>query len=556
MATIIKKIKNGKPYFYLVESARVEGKPRIVHQVYLGKAEDLLTRLTERVHPKEVIVREFGASIAVYAMAREIRVLEMVDEVVGKRKQGMSVGTYIVLAAANRATQPCSKSRMSKWYKGSALSSVVKLKENLLAPQRFWDAMGKLKEEEITLIERNLTKRIIDDFKIDPSCLVLDATNFFTFIDTDTKSVLANRGYSKQKRHDLRQIGLVLLVSVDHSIPFSSLCYPGNMSDVKSFAQMTDELVQRYKEFAAKICDITLVFDKGNNSGANLSAIEASPYHFVGSLIPSQHKELLALPLEDFKKASDEKLKGLLTYRTTKEVFGIERTVVVTFCQELYRKQRRGFDQTLAKAFSKLSELKAVLERKRSRRERKEIESQIEKIIEPRFLKDVLAIELTEDKGALSLTFKLDEERREKMEATHFGKRILFTDRSDLSDYDIVKFYRAQNAVESAFRQMKDPTFLSFSPMFHWTDDKIRVHVFYCVVALMLVNLIWRRVNAAGINMSPKAILEELSNIKLVDLVHAPIGGIGRPRIRQSISKLNDVQRQLIRALKLEEYLP
>jgi len=119
-----------------------------------------------------------------------------------------------------------------------------------------------------------------------------------------------------------------------------------------------------------------------------------------------------------------------------------------------------------------------------------------------------------------------------------------------------VAAYRSQSVVENAFRQMKDPTFISFSPMFHWTDDKIRVHVFYCVVALMIANLMWRRVRAAGIDISPKAMLTELSQIKLVDLIYAPAGGIGRPRVRSETSELSDVQRCLVDALGLAEYMP
>lgn len=92
--------------------------------------------------------------------------------------------------------------------------------------------------------------------------------------------------------------------------------------------------------------------------------------------------------------------------------------------------------------------------------------------------------------------------------------------------------------------------------MFHWTDDKIRVHVSYCVVALMLANLMWRRVTAAGIDISPKAMLAELSNITLVDLVYTPAGGVGRPIVRGEISDLSDVQRRLVDALGLEEYMP
>ena len=71
-----------------------------------------------------------------------------------------------------------------------------------------------------------------------------------------------------------------------------------------------------------------------------------------------------------------------------------------------------------------------------------------------------------------------------------FGKRILFTNRTAWSTAEVVAAYRSQAGVESGFRQLKDPHVVSFSPLHHWTDSKIRVHVFYCVLALAVAHLI------------------------------------------------------------------
>ena len=54
---------------------------------------------------------------------------------------------------------------------------------------------------------------------------------------------------------------------------------------------------------------------------------------------------------------------------------------------------------------------------------------------------------------------------------------------------------------------MKDRTVVSFNPMFHWTDDKIRVHAFYCVLALALARLMRREAAKAGLDMSVRELL-------------------------------------------------
>ena len=80
-----------------------------------------------------------------------------------------------------------------------------------------------------------------------------------------------------------------------------------------------------------------------------------------------------------------------------------------------------------------------------------------------------------------------------------FGKRILFTNRDHWPIADVVAAYRSQSEVESGFRQLKDPHVVSFSPMHHWTDQKIRVHVFYCVLALTVAHLMRRQADQAGL---------------------------------------------------------
>ena len=92
----------------------------------------------------------------------------------------------------------------------------------------------------------------------------------------------------------------------------------------------------------------------------------------------------------------------------------------------------------------------------------------------------------------LRLTFRTDAAARKKLEDRIFGKRILFTNRAQWSVAEVVAAYRSQSEVEAGFRQQKDPHVVSFGPMHHWTDQKIRVHVFYSVLALTVAHLMRR----------------------------------------------------------------
>ena len=145
----------------------------------------------------------------------------------------------------------------------------------------------------------------------------------------------------------------------------------------------------------------------------------------------------------------------------------------------MHTKQSTGFDQTLAKTTRALAELAATLDRGRTRREPAAVQAVITAITSPRWVNRVVRTELTGTTPAgLRLTWHIDPAARATLETEIFGKRLLVTDHDHWSIAEAVAAYRSQNDVESGFRQLKDPHVVGFSPMFHWTEPKIGVHVF------------------------------------------------------------------------------
>src|SRR5258707_3220952 len=197
--------------------------------------------------------------------------------------------------------------------------------------------MDRVSAEAIVAIERDLTSHLIREFALDVRSVLFDATNFYTFIDTfNERCTVAQRGHSKEGRAALRIVGLALLVTADFHIPLCHHTYPGNQTDSPTFASLTDELIKRHELLTTQVEGITLIFDKGNNSRDNIQAVDASPYHFVGALVGSQHPELLAVPRQQFRCLAAQGLPGVSAYRTSKEVFGKKRTIVVTYNQKLF----------------------------------------------------------------------------------------------------------------------------------------------------------------------------------------------------------------------------
>ncbi|MGI8777615.1 MAG: IS1634 family transposase, partial [Acidimicrobiales bacterium] len=459
---------------------------------------------------------------------------------------------------ANRVVDPCSKRKFSDWWKTTAGDRWVRLPASAFDHRRFWDAMDTISDEQLNEIERRIVARMAEAFDVDLSGLVLDMTNFATYIDSaNDRAPIAQRGHAKQKRTDLRIVGLGLVVSTDGGIPLVSHAYAGNKPDVTQFPGLVAELVARFEALDADSGELTLVFDAGQNSADNLELMAASPLHFVGSLPPSDHPDLLAVPKSRYRAVDGTRFAGLRAFETKKVVFGVERRIVVTHSQNLHDKQSQGFDQTLAKAHRGLAELSARLTRGKTRRPRDKVEAEIAAIIKPRWLSRVITTTLVGDAPAeLRLSSIIDATARAALEAELFGKRILFTDKTaDAAPIAvIVADYRSQSDVEADFRQMKDPKVVSFSPMFHWTEQKIRVHAFYCVLALMVARLMVREANRHGLHMSVRELLDTLAGIGETVLLYQ--GERGRPRARRMLTETDPTQQRLHDIFGLDAYAP
>jgi transposase len=282
----------------------------------------------------------------------------------------------------------------------------------------------------------------------------------------------------------------------------------------------------------------------------------------VGSLVPSQHADLLAVPRSRFHSLDSARLAGVEVYRTQKEVFGRLHTIVVTFNPKLYDGQLQGLTHNLEKARRQLREIQHRLRRWREGKLRGKAPTlegtrkQVRSICSAQYLKGILLDELREVPEGLELTFRTDQAALNRLCRNQLGKTILFTDNHDWSDEEIVLAYRSQSRVEDAFKQMKHPHFLGWSPMFHWTDSKIRVHAFYCVLALLLTSLLQRELAHQGLELSIPRMLKELGGIRETLVVYPRRRGQHKHPTATCLSRMSSLQRQLYSLLGLDRYLP
>ncbi len=568
MASLYPKKVNGGTYWYLREMARVDGKPKMVSERYIGSAAEIEALLDGRdaaMAPERTRHLAFGDVAAAWGMIQDLGVIAAIDAAAGPKPGGqhLSTGTYLALAALNRLVAPCSKSAFADWWKTTAADRFTRIPASSLDHRRFWDAMHAVTPAMLEAASEEIAAEMVRSERIDVSSVALDMTNFATFIATgNEKAPIAQRGKAKQKRTDLRIAGLGLVVTRDGGIPLTWHAYPGNRPDVTQFPLMTAQLKSRYEAvcaaagLSADAADVTVVFDAGQNSEDNLACFAGTGMHYVGSVPASDCADLLALPAGKRKIVDRKRFGGLTAHDTRRTCYGAERRAILTHSPELHEAQALGFaGTTLAKAAKRLGELAAALARGRTRRPRDKVESEIASITAAAWVKRVIRWELAGDQPRdLRLTWHVDDQAMAALEEEIFGKHVLITSHDDWAIPDVVAGYRSQSEAEFAFRQLKDPHVVSFSPMHHWTEDHIRVHMFTCVLALQIAHLMRRRARNAGLDLSVRALLGQLAGIGETVLVYPSTGG--RPKARRMTTELTPDQAKLHRVFALDRWAP
>jgi transposase len=562
-----KKI-SGNTYYSYSDWGWVDGKCRRRWQKYLGKLEDIV-KACEGGGPAPLCAEIFqwGLPTALWKETLAAGVIGEIDALCPKRKQGLSTGEYIAVAAINRAIRPSSKRSMWDWFSRTALlRHLPESSKEGLSSQRFWDHMDRIEGEKATQIWKNIIRGVAEREKVDLSSVSYDGTNFYTFIDTfNVRCQIAKRGKNKQGRNNLRQVSYALFCCADGHMPLYYDVYEGNRNDAKQFPLM----LQRFNTFLQEVrgsCapgDTTLVFDKGNNSPTTFELIDSMQLKFVGSMKLGEHKELAEISNNDqrFNSCEAAGLDGTKAFRVKKTVYGKERVLVVSYNQNLFDAQWLTLQNDISKAIERLSVLQQRLRDRTAGLIKggrtptlSSVEKQCEGFLSRQYMKQVIKTTAREGPRRIPhLEYAIDSAALNELADTHLGKNIVITNWERWNDSRIIEAYRSQFIIENVFKEMKDRTTGAWWPMNHWTDSKIRVHGLYCTIALLLRALMSRRIKAAGIDLSMKRLLSELDAMRQVINIYPKKRRQKKARKQAVLSRTSELQEKLIDVLRLNE---
>jgi transposase len=569
MASLISKKKANKLYYYIVESGRVDGKPRIVHQTYLGSAEKVAALVQDRTAPLPLSAtfRDLGLPGALWLAATQTGVFELLKSVWPEPRSGPSTAHYLLLAAIHRICAPGPKTEVADWYEGTILASLWHFPAERFTSQAFWDCFDAIQQDpssasidgnDLDRAQMRLLALWKDKQLVSHRLLSYDSTNFYTFVaSTNGRNTIAQRGHNKQGRHNLRQVGLSYVLDGIYGLSLCHHVYPGNVPDTEEFSNSMPRLLRFLDENEIARDTVTLVFDKGSAALYNTLALDQSGVGWISALPWNQAPpEFREMPLEKLKSLSSDQ-PGVQAACSKLLVHGKERLCVLKYSAPFLSEQIHSLSTSLAKTTQSLRRLSMDLAQPDCTLKEVQIRKKIGGwLSSAQFLEELIRYELKHEGGNWRLQFDVDSSEFNRLMTKRLGRTVLMTNRMDWNEEQVVGAYRGQQQVEKVFRGLKDGDWLGWGPMYHWTDSKIRVHAFYCMLGISLLNYLHAQARHACPGITVEQMKAELEGIYEFALLYPPQGDKGPHRTATVQSKQTLTQQILSEALGLHALRP
>lgn len=541
MASIRRQKVGDRTYWQVVESHRVNGKPRPKVIKHIGTTDKLLALIEGSGNSEGFRFRSFshGDVAALLKVADDFGITSAFDSIFPvQTRKSLGVGRMLLVGAVHRAVKPGSKRAFSTWAQTTTISRIMDFDASTVSSQDFWDQMMAVSKDDMEAAEEAMCRILKEKGLLDDTLLHYDLTNYFTYISTtNSRSTLAQRGHSKQRRNDLRCFGLSQVVTKDFLLPVFTKVYQGNGANSKQFSNTLSDLRRFLTLISKEMSDITLVFDRGSNSKANFNELDHENVGYVASLSPYHHKDLMEIPITRYSRIE---VNGSTypAFKATKNVWLKERSVVVLISEKLKIGQIRGWDREISKMKDSLFELQSSLQSPRSKRDGPAAIKIADKIIHPFYGVDLFKVSVEDaiDKGSTKprLTWSFNEARYEELKELYAGKRILVTNR-DWPIEEIISAYHSQATIEGVFRSTKNPFHNAVRPQYHFTDHMVEVHTFICLTGFSLSQLLMCKLKGKGVVVSSiDDVLERLNRVREVEIVEQT-GKRGRPRITRQL---------------------
>ena len=552
-------------YWSLVESVRTECGPRQRVVAYLGgldEAERLGVQQVadpksttdnqpslfedESTQPRYVGVdvskvrvencREFGGPWLAWQLIRRLGLDEFLQKTIPRGDEEIRWSMMSLVLVIARLCRPSSELHIAEhFYRQTALSDILGVPDAKVNDVRLYRTLDALLPHKDAL-ETFLKNRLGELFDLEYDLLLYDITSTF-FEGKAEANPLAQRGYSRDQRSDCKQVCIGLVVS-RCGMPLGYEVFAGNTADVTTVEHIVETMEKRYGK-----SDRIWVMDRGMVSEDNIAFLKQDNRRYILGATKSHLKKFEQQLLEQ----DWHTVHAGVEVKLCSSPDGDEETFILCRSQD-----RRSKDEAILRRFeeriaSRLQSMQARCEKQR--RDPQKVEREIGRLLGKNTrAAGLFEVEVKPDEnGHAKLTWKKLADRRD-WATLSAGCYLLRTNVRDWSDKELWKAYIQLTEAEAAFRIHKSD--LSIRPIWHQKEDRVLAHILVCFLAYVLWKTLAALCEKAGLGDEPRRVLEELSQIRSIDVVLPTRDGI---EIRKRcVTKPTDHQAILLHHLGLD----
>ncbi len=442
-----------------------------------------------------------------------------------------------------RLCNPSSELYVSEqWYPKSALPDLLGVPANRVDDNRLYRALDQLLPHKEKL-ETHLKNRMGELFDLEYDLLMYDITS--TYFEGEANFDLAQRGYSRDKRSDCKQVCIGLVVS-RCGMPLGYEVFAGNTADVTTVEHIVETMENRYGK-----SDRIWVMDRGMVSEDNIDFLRKGGRRYIVGTPKSMLKKFEAELLKDDWSTIRAGLEVKLCARPhddDKSPEADEDKEIFILCRSRDRSKKEG---AMVRRVEQIIQQRLVAMTDRCQKQKREpmkVEREIGRLLGQNTraakLFDV-TVEKTKD-GHARIQWQKVEAVRDWARLSA-GCYLLRTNVTDWSDKELWKAYIQLTEAEAAFCIHKSD--LKIRPIWHQKEDRVLAHIFVCFLAYVLWKTLGQMCQRAGLGNEPRRILEELDDLRIVDVVLPTRSGIDIRR--RCLTKPTDHQQILLDHLKL-----
>jgi transposase len=468
-------------------------------------------------------------------------------------RQLLSLSSRLPVAGRDSPHLSARPENRSVWYRRTILHSLWGFPAERFRSQDFWDCFDRIQtgvdgEDELEEAQSRLLA-VWQDQQLSRRLLAYDTTNFYTYVaSTNRRNQLAQRGHNKQGRHNLRQVGLSYVLDGEQGLSLCHHVYAGNVPDAEEFPVALKRIVALLDRHGIARDTVTLVLDKGSAALANTLELEQAGVGWISALPCQAPEGLRDRPVEELT-ALGSRQPGVRAAAERMLVHGREYLCVVKYSAPFASEQLHSLTTTLSKALQSMRRLAVELAKPGGRFTEVGIRNKIARWLSGAFVAELVRYQLEQRDGRWRLEFDFDNAAFERLLARRLGRTTLLTNRLDWTAEQVVAGYAGQQQVERVFRGLKEGDWLGWGPMYHWTDSKIRVHAFYSMLGISLLQYLHKRAEAVWPGLSMEQLLCARSSSSCCSIRRSEKGP---PRVATVLSKQTLVQQSLAEALGLE----